>query len=368
MMRPRNVYRAFATWVVCAAAITLTRPAEAHAIGLSRGEYHVTTHGVEVTIVLARAEVAAAFPSLDSAKDGVIASELLAKILVTKEDAPCQVAFDGARLTEQDGFEARAHYVCREGSSNLTVTLAPLLDELSHGHRHAARVVAGSATTEHLLFRRHAAFDVDGAEAAVTRASSSSQRWGFVRMGVEHILTGYDHLLFLFALVLAGGTLRSLAGAVTAFTVAHTLTLGLSVLGFVSPPARFIEPAIALSVAYVGVENFFARAHAGYRTTFAFGLLHGFGFAGALGDASIPSAEVPWALFSFNAGVEIGQLLWMVVLASLVTALRRFEWFGRRAVFVLSAAIAVAGLVWFVGRVRDPALVTYAANFGLWRG
>jgi len=367
--------------LVSAAVFTLATPARAHTIGLSRGEYHLTEHGLDVTVALARGEAVSAVPSLDPDGDGaldegqlaaaeaVLNRDMIAKIRVTAKDAPCEGSLAGARLTEQDGLEVRARYVCPEGSDRLTVTL-PLLDELSHGHRHAARAVAGPVTTEHLLFRRHAVFDIERAARDATGSSSSADRWGgFVRMGVEHILTGYDHLLFLFALVLAGGTLRSLVGAITAFTAAHSLTLGLAVLGFVSPPVRFIEPAIALSVAYVGVENFFARPHARYRMTFPFGLLHGFGFAGALGEVSIPRAEVPWALFSFNVGVEIGQLVWMVVLGLLVAQLRRFEWFGRRAGPVLSAAVVIVGLLWFVGRLHDPAIVAAGtANTGPWRG
>jgi hypothetical protein len=130
----------------------------------------------------------------------------------------------------------------------------------------------------------------------------------------------------------------------------------MAVLGVVAPPARLIEPAIALSVAYVGAENFLPRMGARWRITFLFGLLHGFGFAGALAEVAIPRHEVPWALLSFNLGVEIGQLAWMVLLALLVAPLRRFSWFGRRAVPALSAAIVVLGLVWFVGRLENPAI------------
>jgi hydrogenase/urease accessory protein HupE len=382
MIRPRSPSRGMpAILLVCAAVLMLVTPVRAHTIGLSRGEYHVTARGLDVTLALARGEVRAVVPSLDPEGDGSLdetrlaAAELalhrdmVAKIRVTANDVLCEGILVGAALTEQDGLEVRARYACPEGSDRLTVTLA-LLDDLSHGHRHAARAVAGSVTSEHLLFRRQAAFEVERAAKAVTTSSSSSgQLSGFVRMGVEHILTGYDHVLFLFALVLAGGTLRSLAAAITAFTAAHSLTLGLAVLGFITPPARFIEPAIALSVAYVGAENFFARARARHWMTFPFGLLHGFGFAGALAEISIPRAEVPWALFSFNVGVEIGQLVCIVVLGLLMAQLRRFEWFGRRAVPMLSVAVVIVGLVWFVGRLHDPETIANGvAPAGLWRG
>jgi hydrogenase/urease accessory protein HupE len=182
-------------------------------------------------------------------------------------------------------------------------------------------------------------------------------------MGAEHILTGYDHLLFLFALVLAGGTVRSLALAVTSFTVAHSVTLALAVLGFVAPPGQWVEPAIALSVAYVGAENLWARPATRPWITFPFGLVHGFGFAGALGDIDIPRVEMPWALLSFNIGVEIGQLASLLVLGLSVTRLRQRSWFARRAVPVMSAAIVVTGLVWFVGRLCDPTMQVHIATF-----
>jgi hydrogenase/urease accessory protein HupE len=345
-----------ASFLACAALVLFPVGAAAHAIGLSRGDYLLTAQGVDVTVVLARAEVTAAASSLE-----VLAGNTIEKIRVTAPSGSCAATAIDALLTEQDGVEIRARYVCPPSDGQLTVTLA-LLDDLSHGHRHAARVTAGAVTSDHILFRKQATFAIDRAPANPAsldsaREPSAVERGGaFVRMGIEHILTGYDHLLFLFALVLGGGTLRSLALAVTAFTVAHSVTLALAVLGFLAPPAQWIEPAVALSVAYVGVENFFRRAPARHWITFSFGLVHGFGFAGALREIAIPRGQVPWALSSFNVGVEVGQLAWMLVAGIVVTQLRRWEWFGRRAVAVMSAGIVVIGLVWFVGRLYDPAL------------
>jgi hydrogenase/urease accessory protein HupE len=348
--------------------LTLCKAAAAHAIGLSRGEYHATAQGLDVTLVLARPEVSAAVPSLDPEGRGFIDETSLArarselargtmdKIRVTTPAGPCAATLLGASLTEQDGLEIRAHYACSASHERLTVTL-PLLDELSHGHRHAAHVTSGAVVTDHLLSRQNAMFEIARASAVSAGAPGSGERaGGFVRMGIEHILTGYDHLLFLVALVLAGGTIRSLGLAVTSFTIAHSVTLALAVLGFVAPPARWIEPAIALSVVLVGAENFFARPQTRPWMTFAFGLVHGFGFAGALGEVALPRAEVPWALLSFNVGVEIGQLAWMLVLGLLVTNLRRWPWFGRRGVPVLSAFIVAIGVLGFVGRLRGPAM------------
>jgi hypothetical protein len=113
-----------------------------------------------------------------------------------------------------------------------------------------------------------------------------------------------------------------------------------------------VEPAIALSIAYIGVENWFVRsADRRWLLTLPFGLVHGFGFAGALGEVSIPAPDVPLALGAFNVGVEVGQLAVLAVLLPLVLLLGRTRWFPDHGVKALSAAVALAGIVWFVGRV-----------------
>jgi hypothetical protein len=174
-----------------------------------------------------------------------------------------------------------------------------------------------------------------------------------LRMGIEHIWTGYDHLLFLLGLVLIGGPARSLIGAITAFTAAHSLTLAAASLGVWAPSDRVIEPCIALSIAYVGVENWFVRDGKGrWRVTFPFGLVHGFGFAGALREVALSRAEVPTALMAFNLGVELGQLAELAALLPLVMLARRWNGWQRGGMRACTAAIALAGVVWFVVRVR----------------
>ena len=173
-----------------------------------------------------------------------------------------------------------------------------------------------------------------------------------VKLGVEHILTGYDHLVFLLGLILVGGSLRSLVGVVSAFTIAHSITLALAATGVLAPSPRFIEPLIALSIAYVGVENLFVKdASRRWRITFPFGLIHGFGFAGALREIGLPAGQVPVALVSFNLGVELGQLGVLALALPMVLAARRAPQFGDRGVKVVSSTIALAGVVLFVVRI-----------------
>lgn len=176
----------------------------------------------------------------------------------------------------------------------------------------------------------------------------------FVPSGVEHILIGPDHLLFLVGLLLLGGTLRQLTLVVSAFTVAHSITLSLAALNLLNPPARIIEPAIALSIIYVGADNLMVRDGKDVRAwiAFGFGFIHGFGFANVLREMDLPRTALGWSLFSFNLGVEIGQLLVVVVVASVLGFVRaRSEVAGRRLAVAGSIAVIVAGTFWFIQRV-----------------
>ena len=366
--------RAAAVAVAALAAVSLSSSrAEAHAIGLSTGEYAANAESVQVKLAFARGEVAGLLPDLDANRDGhvtalevetakkALESTVLAKIHVSAGGAACAPVLTGAGLTEQDGLTIDGRFDCATGDTPFDVDVA-LLDELSHGHRHVARAV-GATTHDEVLYKGHATFSIAPPAAAVVPTAkvapgrvagegSGSAAWAFFKMGIEHILTGYDHLVFLFGLVLLRARLKELLAVVTAFTVAHSITLAISVLGVFTPSPRFVEPAIALSIAYVGVENFFVKdGSKRWRITFPFGLIHGFGFAGALREIELPSGQVPTALVSFNLGVEAGQLFAMSLILPMVILIRQKEWFEPRGVRVLSGAVAIAGGLWFVMRI-----------------
>jgi hydrogenase/urease accessory protein HupE len=178
---------------------------------------------------------------------------------------------------------------------------------------------------------------------------------GFVKLGVEHIWTGYDHLLFLFGLLVVCRTFRSIVAIITCFTLAHSLTLALATLNVVNLPSRWVEPLIAASIVFVGVENLVRRGEepkGRWALTFAFGLIHGFGFASVLRDLGVGQGGrgllVP--LFTFNLGVEVGQVAVAAVVLPIVWRLRKNEIFLRRGVPVLSAVVALAGLYWLLER------------------
>src|SRR6185436_6420271 len=160
---------------------------------------------------------------------------------------------------------------------------------------------------------------------AGTRQGALAVMRTFVPSGIQHILIGPDHILFLIGLLLLGGTWKALVRIVTAFTIGHSITLSLAAIGIVSPPARLIEPAIALSIVFVGVDNLVRGRGSDVRAWIAlvFGLVHGFGFASVLREFGLPGEALGWSLFSFNVGVEIGQLATVLVVASLLAAIRR---------------------------------------------
>jgi hydrogenase/urease accessory protein HupE len=177
----------------------------------------------------------------------------------------------------------------------------------------------------------------------------------YVVVGFEHIVPdGVDHVLFVLALFFLGAGLRALVWQVTAFTVAHSITLGLGLAGVAQWPPEVVEPAIAASIALVALEDLFARGPIGRRRVglvFVFGLLHGLGFAGALSDAGLPTADLARTLFGFNLGVEAGQLA-VLLTAALVTApLRRFARYDALVRRPACVAIAATGLYWTVTRL-----------------
>jgi len=177
---------------------------------------------------------------------------------------------------------------------------------------------------------------------------------GYLALGYSHILPkGLDHILFVLGIFLLSRKLKPVLAQVTAFTVAHTLTLALTIYKVVSLPASIVEPLIALSIAYVAIENLLTRELKKRRIVlvFLFGLLHGMGFAGVLSQLGLPRAEFLPALISFNLGVEGGQLT-VIAAAFLLVGLpfRGRSWYHRRVVVPASCAIAAVGLFWSVQR------------------
>ncbi|WP_208414621.1 HupE/UreJ family protein [Paenibacillus castaneae] len=187
---------------------------------------------------------------------------------------------------------------------------------------------------------------------AVTEQSNTHSGWfSFFKLGIQHILSGYDHLLFLFSLLIARQTFKQYATMITAFTIAHSITLTLTVLGWIDVPAELVEPAIALSICFVAIDNM-VRDRVNYRwvLTFLFGLVHGMGFADILKEMDIPRNELAVNLISFNLGIETVQVIMIAVLLPLLALLHRWK-YAKRAVYVSSSVALVLGGVWLVQRI-----------------
>jgi len=187
-----------------------------------------------------------------------------------------------------------------------------------------------------------------------TPAPARSLFGSFLRLGVEHILTGYDHLSFLCGLLVVCRRLKTMLTIITCFTIAHSITLALAALGLVVVSGRVVEPLIAASIIFVGIENLLRQGEpkARWLATSAFGLIHGFGFAGALIEIGLGANGAPLLvpLFSFNLGVELGQLGVAAVFVPVLWQLRKWGPFARHGTTVVSVIVALAGGYWLLQR------------------
>lgn len=176
----------------------------------------------------------------------------------------------------------------------------------------------------------------------------------YLKLGFTHILPlGLDHILFVVCLYLLNPRLKPVLWQATAFTVAHSITLGLSMYGVLSPPASIVEPVIALSIFFVAAENLITDQLKPTRIilVFAFGLIHGLGFAGVLGELGLPKGEFATALILFNVGVELGQIAVIIGLWLLIGIwFTEKSWYRKRIVAPLSVLIAVIALYWTIER------------------
>jgi hydrogenase/urease accessory protein HupE len=210
------------------------------------------------------------------------------------------------------------------------------LATIDQGERHAGEFVFSASAREYTYLP-------DDASAGAPPVLK------FLQLGIGHIFLGYDHILFLVALLLLS-RFREMIRIVTAFTVAHTVTLTLAALQVVNPPARWIEAGIAATILYVALENLWVKStRHRWVLTFLFGLIHGFGFANVLRELGLPTVGLVRSLFSFNLGVEIGQVAIVAALFPVTSWLARQPWRLSPRV-VLSLLIFLFSLAWFIER------------------
>jgi hydrogenase/urease accessory protein HupE len=343
--------------------------AQAHQVNLSTARVTLGADrvvAVEVALKGSDADRLAGTKVFDASRDAVdpaqvaasttpISAYVNAHVAVTGADGtPCSQG-SSALVPDGDGVIYRASYSCRNVTGDV-VYRSTVLTESDAGARQVVLIGEGPDAPQALL---------DASNTTVTLSApapsllSTLQR--YLVTGIEHIFLGYDHIAFLVGVVLWARRLLPVIKIVTAFTIAHSITLSLAALNIVVIPSAVVEPAIAASIVFVAVENFFSRdIDRRWRVTFLFGLIHGFGFAGALREVGLPPNAVAVALAAFNVGVEIGQVAIvslvipaLMILDACFAADRAKPVRAAPLVYVVSALISLLGSYWFLTRLFE---------------
>jgi hydrogenase/urease accessory protein HupE len=343
--------------------------ARAHQVNLSTARVELRpdrTVAVEVALKGSDADRLAGTQVFDAQKDladpakvvaaaAPIAAYVSAHTSVTSTDGKACMPGAAEVVPDGDGVIVRNTFSCGAVLGDL-VYHSTVLTATDRTARQVVLIGAGENAPQALLDAAHATLTIS---APAPSLRSTMQR--YLVTGIEHIFLGYDHIAFLVAIVLWARRLLPVIKIVTAFTIAHSITLSLAALQIVVIPSTIVEPAIAASIMFVAVENFFSRNVDGrWRVTFAFGLIHGFGFAGALQEFGLPANAIVPALAAFNIGVEIGQVAIvsivvpaLIVLDRLFAADRAKPVRAASLVYALSALITVLGGYWLVTRVFE---------------
>ncbi len=251
----------------------------------------------------------------------------------------------GWRFVAPSVLELTFAYTFDQDANDLHVVSR--LDQVTQAnHSHLIQIGADAEARQAILTRDVPEITIDYAAGIPLSVTA----YEFLFLGIEHIAVGYDHLAFLAGVIMATTALGSLVKIVTAFTVGHSVTLALASLDVVSLPPRFVESVIALSIAYVAAENFLGRKLVDrWILTFFFGLVHGFGFSSVLRDLGLAPGHMVLSLFSFNLGVEVGQLVFVLVLVPFLVAVGKSRW-KEPVTATVSVAVMTLGFYWFVER------------------
>jgi hydrogenase/urease accessory protein HupE len=340
----------------------------AHDPGLSSLAVRSCRNSLEVTLTLAVRD-AAQLAELDEDHDGIVTQAEFGQTRSQLETAVARqlfIAADG-KIAKDSSSHSRL-----DGNNNVEVCLnfhaigfssleiqSRILALLPLGHRQYLQVQnsLGETIFEGLLSAAadRATVQMPHTNASTAMFEAARSFANFLSLGVKHILTGYDHLLFLLGLLLVAGGFFSSLGIITSFTIAHSITLAVATLQLVQIPSRIVEPLIAASIVFVGIENLLRGdiPKARRMVPFGFGLIHGFGFASALREAGIGSGTggIVLPLFSFNLGVELGQIMVTALALPIIWKLRETPMFIARWAPACSAAVVLLGGFWFVQRV-----------------
>ena len=388
--------------------LSVVPEARAHTKSISYSSWVLGAEGASVRTRISLLELSRLGVVVNGVADPAQVSDYLAgRLQLFSGGHRCEATSAPSSVSAPEGWVIFEWRTSCAASGDQVIESSILLD-VAPSHIHFARVhEEGVPTRERVLSAREPSWRVEQDEAGATGGGpEGTSIVGYLRIGVEHILSGWDHLAFVFALLLLAGSVGEVARLVTGFTLAHSVTLALAVLGVLNPEPAPIEALIGFSIALVAAENtwllsgkgwsipacvvigvasmtvssffgvglvswstlfglaLFAGCHFGLLTkvrdpqnlrvavAFAFGLIHGFGFAGVLSEMSLPTERLAAALFGFNVGVELGQLAVVAIVWPLLYGLARMR-DGRAHAWVTelgSAAVCGLGLFWFVTR------------------
>jgi hydrogenase/urease accessory protein HupE len=359
MFAPLKCRRPF-RWSAAGLLLLVVAAACAHEPGLSTGHFKVLPERIEAELIFARADIETVL-KLDADGDGKVSVFELAAVeaeslklaqdmlLVRADERALTPAQPGFRLDETNNFHLTATFEVRK--PKLLVLTSTLIDKMPRGHR---QFVSLNDETNGVLAEVLLSAEQDVIEMDMEQLFPPTTFREFLVLGIEHIVTGYDHLLFLFALLVMAPGFRQAALIITSFTVAHSITLGLATLDVVSVGSKYVEPLIAASIIYVGVENLVRRdgPRGRWLLTFVFGLIHGFGFAGVLRELGVSSGTtgITMPLLSFNLGVEAGQIAIAALVLPLIWWARHSQAFLRYGVPACSVVVIGLGGWWLLQR------------------
>ncbi len=361
--------------VVLLVALLRARAATAHPLDLGYMRLELTDNQVAVQLELDRNAAALAL-GLDAAKvtEASVAQYAAALAASTYQRAPiinssgeCQWQAGVTATMSNRTVTIKSHAICGGGGAG--TWRFPFVSERKITRQFQLMVKQGHGAAERLTLIEPSNAELELIDPAVAQARGSHIGFtSFVWSGVEHIGVapnqwqtdggglrlpdGIDHILFLFALLLSGGTLLQLLGLTTGFTVGHSVTLALAALDVVRPPSSIIEPLIALSIALAALEAFFGKwqKHR-WKIAMVFGLIHGFGLATALSHLELTTRGKVTALFGYNLGVELGQLVIVLLVAPVILIAQRRWRHGKLASKAAACVVFVFGMYWFIERL-----------------
>nr|WP_316642468.1 HupE/UreJ family protein [uncultured Roseateles sp.] len=387
-------------WLLCC-ALLLPAAAWAHKASDAYLQLATTEQGLSLRVDIALRDLDAAL-DLDADGDGRLSwgevraawPAIDAYVSARLQVQGCELALSGHALEKRaDGVYAALSLQSPCQLSEIPLIRYTLMQDVDPTHRGLARITLGKGRPElRVLDPVHPALwpspnppvaapqpqspAPTPTAATVAPTAPAALDTTFLREGVHHIITGYDHVLFLLCLLLPAVMRRTpqgwapvsqlkqavwpVVGIVTAFTVAHSITLTLAALKLVALPSSLIEPAIAATIVLAAIDNLWPlfRLPRG-AVTFAFGLIHGFGFAGVLAELDLPATTFAWALLQFNLGLELGQLVIVFAAVSLLYLLRRRAAYPRWVIGGGSMAAIMVGSIWFVERTANVSVLGF---------